>query len=135
MKISPVRLEKINSICCIKPPKTALNIQKELEFRGISNVYHHFINFNKKDYDYKPVSSVKPITTPVGHYDNLDKFCELFASKINSQLLVPSENDIANLISRIKSKTNAPDSLIRQVLADLSAFSSYKSLGAFKRFC
>jgi len=127
MKISPVRLEKINSIHYLNPSKKVLNTQKEPEFRGISNVHHHFINFNKKDYDYKPLASVKPITTPVGHYDNLDKFCELFASKINSQLLAPSEEDIENLIKEVQFKTKADEKEVKEVLYNLTAFSGYQS--------
>jgi len=140
MKISPVypidsfvRFVKSNDVnlktrnICFQEPKN--------ELPKIPVEYFYSKNKIKpQNYSYKPVSSVKPITSMIGHYDDLDKFCELFAAKLNSNLLIPSENDIANLISRIKSKTNAPDSLIRQVLADLSAFSGYKSLGIFNSF-
>ena len=86
-----------------------------------------------KQYTYKPIASVKPNFEPVGHYDDLDKFAELFAQKINSQLMIPTEEDIENLINRVQFKTKASRKTIKEVLYDLTAFSGYRAFNELSK--
>lgn len=85
-----------------------------------------------KEYSYNPIASVKPIEDLVGNYDNLDKFSELYAKKVNSNLLIPTEEDIEDLVLRIQKATNAKPELIRNVLYNLTFFGSYKSFDVFE---
>lgn len=124
--IKSIRVKNLNPT--IKQPE--LNSNKTvLSFVGL---HYPNINFNNS-YQYKQISSSKTTENLSGHYDNLDKFCEIFVNKINSNLLAPNEKDIETLILRIQNKTNADAETIRSVLYNLTAFSSINSfLSIFK---
>ena len=126
MKISPIKINSIRNIFKPLYPVNNLINAKISGIREISNAHYPVLNF-KGDYNYTPVASVKPIFEPVGHYDDLDKFSELFADKINSQLLAPTEDDIQNLIKEIQFKTKANEKEVKEVLYNLTAFSGYQS--------
>ena len=130
MQISPVKITPFHFY--INKPKNLStksysDTKSEINFKGISNAYCADFDINKPKYEYKTIASVKPIYEPIGEYNDLDEFSELFAQKINSQLLAPTEDDIENLINRIQFKTKASRKTIKEVLYNLTAFSGYKS--------
>ena len=126
MKISPIPINQVRNIFKPLYPINNLVAKKTSNLKKISNTYYPVLNF-KGNYSYTPVANIKPIFEPVGHYDNLDKFCKLFAQKINSQLLAPTESDIENLIKEIQFKTKASEKEVKEVLYNLTAFSGYQS--------
>ena len=89
---------------------------------------------NETQYIYKPLASAKPIFKPIGYYDNIDLFSKHYTDKINSQLLVPTKEDIESLIKRIKSKTNADEQEIKNVLYNLGKFCNYDSMALIDKF-
>ena len=130
MRISPIKLFN-NSIKQInfsssntksyvtEPKDETVKVPGEI-YRGL------YLNQNQK-YSYKPVASLKPIKEFIGYYNDLDKFSELYAKKVNSNLLIPTKNDIKNLISRIQKATGENEGKIKEVLYNLTLFSSYNS--------
>lgn len=86
------------------------------------------------NYTYKPISPLRPDFEILNcEYEDIDEFSELFAEKINSQLMTPTKKDIENLIKRIKIKTNADEKTIKEVLYELTQFSSYNSLSSIEK--
>lgn len=83
--------------------------------------------YSKETLPYNPIASIRPIKSYIHNYDDLDKFSKLYSEKINSQLLAPSEEDIEKLILRIQKSTKASKTQIREVLYNLTLFSSYKA--------
>lgn len=88
------------------------------------------------EYSYRPVSSKRPYLGLLNcNYENLDEFSKLYSDKINSQLMTIDKSDVEALIQRIKIKTGAHESTIKEVLYNLTLFSSYKSLDFFESLC
>ena len=106
--------------------------------KKISPIYFkaNFPVFKKEniDFQYSPISSKSPNFNLVGSYDDLDKFSELFADKLNSMLYNPSIEDIERLIARIKEKTGENEEKIYEVLYNLTQFSSDSSLCEIRKF-
>ena len=127
MKITPVNHHLLN----FNKYNCRFQFKKETELSAKPLVftvgkYYPFLGV-KKNFSYKPIASLKPIKEFIGNYDDLDKFSELYAKKINSNLLIPTEDDIENLVLRIQVKTKASKNQIRNVLYNLTCFSSYRS--------
>ena len=87
---------------------------------------------SSSNYKYKAISSkVQNYSLTGCQYENTDEFAELYVNKLNSQLLTIEKKDVENLINRIKLKTKAPDSLIKEVLYNLTVLSGYSAINYF----
>lgn len=145
MRISPINTLKIpqkrivgftsSDINSLNNPKNTQSKENISDFTPYMRAYLMLKSkkAENKNYSYKPIASTKPINDFVSHYDDLDKFSELYAKKINSKILTPTLQDIKNLTSRIKKTTKAPKNQIRQVLYNLTSFTNYNSFEAIQK--
>ena len=132
MKISPVLIysPKVNVLKQNRTVKSSI-IDRVSDIQNIGfSCSAPFLG--SLSYEYKPISSKKQNYGLIdGQYRNIDEFSELFSQKLNSQLLIIENEDIENLINRIKLKTKAPDNLIKEVLYNLTLLSGYNSIKYF----
>ena len=100
-------------------------------------VKNYFIPFfGSCNYSYKPITSKKPNFDVLNcDYSSLKEFPELFAKKINSQLMTIEQKDIDSLIQRLKISTGADEDLIIKVLDGLTQFSNYDSIDFLQSVC